>query len=155
MLRKIRSKKILGIIFENLKKRVELKILKYNKKLLYKLNLSNKDFENFIYLKEFNNKYDLNLKDIEIKKLNLENKRLGNNIFEDLANMNFNYLNELNLNTNNITDLNNLTNAKFDKLEIFNLNMNEVRDISILENVNWKLLKELKCSYNKISDIKV
>ena len=60
MLNKIRSKLILNIIFEKLKTRVKLKILKYNKQLLSRLNISQKDFEDFNILKEFNEKFKFN-----------------------------------------------------------------------------------------------
>ena len=66
MLDKIRSKFILNIIFEKLKTRVKLKILKYNKKLLSRLNISQIDFEDFKLLKEFSEKFKFKIKDIDI-----------------------------------------------------------------------------------------
>ena len=66
MLDKIRSKFILNNIFEKLKTRVKLKILKYYKKLLSRFNISQKDFEDFKLLKEFSEKFKFKIKDIDI-----------------------------------------------------------------------------------------
>ena len=74
MLRKIKSKKILKNIFKNLKNRIKLKILKYNKNLLFQLNIQKKDFENYLLLKEINPKYDLNIKDIDIDEFRIQRK---------------------------------------------------------------------------------
>ena len=75
MLRKIRSKYVLNIIFGKLKKRKELNLTKYNKKIIDKLNIKKNDFEDFIFLMEFNKKYNLKIKDIEIFGLNLNEKK--------------------------------------------------------------------------------
>ena len=90
MLNNIKSIKILNIIVGALKKRIELKLIKYNKKLMNKLNIKKEDFEQFILLKEMNLKFNLDIKDIEIKELNLENKNLGNDILEYLTKIKFN-----------------------------------------------------------------
>ena len=66
MLNKIRSNMILYKVFGILKKRIKLKIIKYNKSLLDKLNISNQDFEDFKILKEFNQKFKLYIRDIDI-----------------------------------------------------------------------------------------
>ena len=54
MLNNIKSKKILFIILGALKKRIELKLFKYNKKMINKLIITKEDFEQFILLKEMN-----------------------------------------------------------------------------------------------------
>ena len=51
MLNKIKSKYILNLIIGKLKKRIELKLVKYNKILINKLNITKEDFENFKSLK--------------------------------------------------------------------------------------------------------
>ena len=51
MLKKIRSAKILKNIFENIKKRIRLKILKYSKNMLGRLNINKNDFDDFIMKK--------------------------------------------------------------------------------------------------------
>ena len=102
MLNNIKSIKILNIIVGALKKRIELKLFKYNKKMINKLNIEKEDFEQFILLKEMNLKFNLDIKDIDIKELNLENKNLGNDILEYLTKIKFNKLKVLNLSKNNI-----------------------------------------------------
>ena len=117
MLNNIKSIKILNIIVGVLKKRIELKLFKYNKKMVNKLNIEKEDFEQFTLLKEMNLKFNLDIKDIEIKELNLENKNLGNDILEYLTKIKFNKLKVLKLRNNNISDIKGLENAKFAKLE--------------------------------------
>jgi len=51
MLNNIRSKKIMKIIFGNLKIRKKLYVIKYNKELLNKLDISKDDFLDFNILK--------------------------------------------------------------------------------------------------------
>ena len=48
MLTKINSEYILNIVFDNLKKKMKLKILKYNKNMLKLMNLGKKDFNDFL-----------------------------------------------------------------------------------------------------------
>ena len=117
MLNKVKSIMILKIIVGALKKRIELKLFKYNKKMINKLNIEKEDFEQFKLLKEMNLKFNLDIKDIEIKELNLENKNLGNDILEYLTKIKFNTLKVLKLRNNNISDIKGLENAKFAKLE--------------------------------------
>ena len=155
MLNKVRSLKILNIILGILKMRIKLKLLKYNKKILKKLNIKKEDFEQFIFLKEINRKFNLNIKDIDIKELNLENKNLVTDIIEFLSKIKFNALKVLNLFKNKISDIKVLEKVKFEKLELLNLNENNISNIDILEKVNFKELKELGLSKNKIEDIKV
>ena len=97
MLNNIKSKYILNLITGQLKKRIELKLVKYNKILINKLNITKEDFENFKLLKDMNNKFNLDIKDIEIKELNLEKRELGNEILEYLKKIEFKELKELNL----------------------------------------------------------
>ena len=72
MLKEIKSKYILKSIFSYLKSRFKLKIIKHNKKLLNKLNISKKTFEKYILLKELNEKYKVNIQDIDIKILSFD-----------------------------------------------------------------------------------
>ena len=97
MLNKVRSLKIFNNILGALKKRIELKLFKYNKKMINKLIIKKEDFEQFILLKEMNLKFNLDLKDIDIKELNFVNKNLGNDFIEYLSKINFNKLKVLNL----------------------------------------------------------
>ena len=119
-------------------------------------NNNNKCDNNNEYLKEINKKYNLNIKDINITKLDLRSKKIGNdglnNLFEKIH---FKELKELMLSENNISDINFLEKVKFEKLEKLDLSNNKISNIDILEKVNFKELKELDLYSNKISEIKV
>ena len=106
-------------------------------------------------LEEFNDKYNLEIKDMNITSLDLEDEDIGEEGFQDLCKMDFKELKELNLRNNNITDINLLEQVKFEKLETLNLTKNQITDISVLEKVNFKELKELYLYENKISDIDI
>ena len=67
MLNNIKSKYILNLVVGKLKKRIELKLVKYNKILINRLNITKEYFENFKSLKEMNNKFNLDIKDIKLK----------------------------------------------------------------------------------------
>ena len=125
-------------------------LLNYPIKDFIKMNKSNEQL-----LNEFNKKYNLKIKDAKIDKLDLRWKKLGNNGFEDLCQIEFKELKELILNNNNISDINPLGKAKFDKLEILDLSQNKISDIDIFERVNFKEMKQLYLGYNNISDIKI
>ena len=60
MLDKVKSKNILKEIFVKIKNKRKVNIIKYNKRIMIKLNINKEDFEIYITLKEFNNKYNLN-----------------------------------------------------------------------------------------------
>ena len=47
MLKNIKNKKVLFLIFEKLNIRIKLKTLKYNKEILNRLNIIKDDFEDF------------------------------------------------------------------------------------------------------------
>ena len=106
-------------------------------------------------LKEFNEKYNLKIRDTKIEKLDLRWKGLENIGFEDLCKIEFKELKELILNNNKISDIKALSKAKFEKLEILDLSQNMISNINMFENVNFKGLKQLYLCYNNISDIKV
>ena len=118
MLNNIRSRKILNIILGALKKRIELKLFKYNKKMINKLNITREDFEQFILLKEMNLKFNLDIKDIDIKELNLENKNLDSDIIDYLAKIKFNKFKDLNLSTNKIIRYKRIRKGKIGKIRI-------------------------------------
>ena len=87
MLDNVKSKYIIKQIFENIKNKRKLNIIKYNKRIKIKLDIDKKDFEIYITLKEFNNKYKINIEDIDIKELKLN---IGNEGLKDLVKINFN-----------------------------------------------------------------
>ena len=59
MLDKVKSKNTLKKIFERIKNKRKLNIIKYNKRIKIKLDINKEDFEIYITFKEFNNKYNI------------------------------------------------------------------------------------------------
>ena len=116
---------------------------------------SPKNEENESLLKEFNTKYNLDIPNTKIEKLNLYYKNIGNEGLKDLCNIEFKRLKKIDLFHNNISDINALEKSNFEKLEELDLGDNKISDINVLEKVNFKNLKILFLNYNKISDIKV
>ena len=88
----IKSNKILKDIFLFLKKRKKLKIIKINKKMMNKLNIKAEDFQDILLLKEMNQKFNLNIKDINIKKLDVWPRYLKNEILEFFSKIEFDEL---------------------------------------------------------------
>ena len=129
MLENVKSTYIIKEIFEKIKNKRKLNIIKYNKRILVRLNINKEEFEIYIGLKEFNNKYNTNIEDIDEKELNLSKRYLGNEGLKDLIKI------------------------KFKKLKKLDLGGNNISDISILEKVNLEQLKELDLRSNSISDI--
>ena len=155
MLENVKNKYIIEEIFGYVKNKRKLNTIKYNKKILAKLNLNKDHFENYIRLKEFNNKYNTNIEDIDIKELSFQDKNIGNEGLKFLCKIELKELNRLDLRGNEISDISILEKANFKELKELDLNGNEISDINILEKVNFKKLQELNLSFNKISDIKV
>ena len=77
MLENIKSKYIIKEIFENIKNKRKLNIIKYNKRLLVRLNINKEEFEIYLILKEFNNKYNTNIEDIDKNELNLIDNKIS------------------------------------------------------------------------------
>ena len=127
MLDNVKSKYIIKELFENIKNKRKLNIIKHNKRIKIKLNINKEDFKIYINLEEFNNKYNTNIEDIDIKELNLTERYIRDEGLKDLAKINFKELNKL------------------------DLSGNEISDINILEKVNFKDLKKLNLYYNNIS----
>ena len=102
MLDKIKSKLIIKEIFKKIKSKRKLNIIKYNKRLLTKLNIDKKDFEICTILNQYNKKYGTNIEDINIKELNLSDSVIKNKGLKDLIVIGFKKLKELNLCHNDI-----------------------------------------------------
>ena len=149
-----------------------------NNKLIgiHKGGNSNKDYNLGLFLKyalngfvennkklfEFNEKYGLNIKDLNITKLDLSSEHIGNEGLKLLCELELKELRELNLSNNNLSDISILEKAKFEKLEKLNLlynidsGCNNNTFYNVLEKVNFKELKELKINFNdKVQDMSV
>ena len=113
MLNKIKSKYIVIEIFEMMKNKRKMKIIKYNKSMAGKLDITTEDFKAYEILREFNQEHNLNIEDIDINILDLSGKNSGNEIFEDLNRIKLKRLENLNLSNNNISDINNLEKEAF------------------------------------------
>ena len=121
MLDKVKSIYILKKIFEKIKKKRKINIIKYNKRIIVKLNINKEDFEIYIMLKELNNKYNTNIKDLDIKELNLGARQIENEGLKVLVKIKFKELNKLDLSFNKISDISILDKANFKELKILNL----------------------------------
>ena len=156
MLDNIKSKIILKIVMEHLRQKLKLKIVKNNKKLINKLNLTIKDFQRFEKIRKLSAKYGLQLKDEGIiKTLNFKMDFAKNAIWEDLIDLKLDKLEVLNLNCNEITTIDLLEKVEFQKLKILILSNNKISDIKVLEKVEFKELKNLNLETNCISNINV
>ena len=67
----------------------KLNTIKYSKIIKERLNIYKKDFEVYLYIKEFNNTYKVNIEDIDIKKLNLSNLYIRNDALTLLSTIEF------------------------------------------------------------------
>ena len=131
MLENVKSKFIIEKIFEKINNKRKLNIIKYNKRILARLNINKKNFEIYEILKEFNDKYETNIEDIEIKELNLNKEYIGNEGLKDLIEIKFKQLIKLDFSYNNISDINILAKVNFKELNILILSENEISDIKI------------------------
>ena len=89
MLNNIKSRYILEMIFQILKHKRKLKIIKTNKKMLEKLQITIKDFQVYETLKKFNEKYSTNIEDLDIKEINLSDKKIGDEGLKFLCEIKF------------------------------------------------------------------
>ena len=121
------------------------------------LNYAIKDFisenKSEVLLKEFNKKYNIDIKDTNIKKLFIGNKIIGDEGFNDLIKIYFNELKEFRLGSNDITNITPLLHAKFENLEKLYLDNNKISDIGVLKKVRLNELEELYLNHNYIENI--
>ena len=99
-------------------------------------------------LLEFNEKYGLNIDNLNITKLSLFGENIGNEGLKELCELDLKQLKELNLSDNHLTDISYLINSKFTKLEKLNIQGNNISSYDILEQADFKELKELKLDYS-------
>ena len=177
MLKNVKSIHILQEIFINIHKKIKLKIIKHNKELLSRLDIKKKDFNIYSELIEFNKKYKFNIKDIDIRELDLKGENVLNEnalkIFDrikfinitklDLSNnlittldlllkLDLNELKVLILKNNDINDITSLGKIKIEKLEILDLSENKIKCICPLKKVKFEKLEVLDLSENWIDD---
>ena len=129
MLNDIKSNEILKLIFQKMKNKRKLKVIKRNKKIINRLNVTKDDFKAYETLKQLTKKFELKINDIDIDCLQLINKGVKN---EDLE-----YL------------------KIFKELKVLNISWNKISNIDIFEKLNLKKLNKLILSDNKISDINI
>ena len=155
MIDNVKNKYLLKKIFEKIGNKRKLNIIKYNKRIKVKLKINKNDFEIYATLKEFNDKYNSNIEDIDNKDINLSLRNIGNEGLKNLVKIKFKRFKELNLSYNNISEINVFEKVDFKQLNKLDLRYNEISDINILEKINFKELKKLNLGYNKISDINI
>ena len=102
---------------------------------------------------EFNKKYNTNIKNSEIKELNLRMKKLGNGVLKYLSRLELNQLEILDLSDNSISDINLLKKSSFPNLQSLSLDGNNITDLNPLCEANFPCLQGLFLFNNKINDI--
>ena len=105
-------------------------------------------------LKEFNNKFDKKVSGFE-KELNFGKMKLGNSILTSLKKINFDNLEILNLENNDIDDISCFNNWKLERLKELNLSDNNINDISVIKEINnlCSNIEKIDLSNNQISSI--
>ena len=107
-------------------------------------------------IKEFKEKYDKKISGYE-KILDLKDLNLGNDGLVCLRKNNFENLEILNLENNNISDIVCFSKWKLKRLKELNLSNNEIKDISIIKEILniCTNMEKINLSNNKINDIKI
>ena len=155
MLNAIKSQLIMKIIFENIKNKRKLKVIKYSNYLKNKLNISIKNYETYELLKVLNVVLDRNIEDIDIDYLGFYHPRNIQGILKFLSKIEFKELACLNISYNKIRSIDALEKYNFKKLQVLNLSHNIIRDISVLEKTEFKELTELDLCCNEIYHLDV
>ena len=155
MLDKIRSIYIVNRIFDFIKNKRKLKIIRYTKKFQKSLGITKKDFKVYELLQEFNQKYKTDIDDIDIFELDLTDKKLGNEGLNSLFKIEFKNLSSLTLCDNEITNINIFAKEKFKNLKDLDLGDNRITDIKVLEKAKFEDLEELYFDNNQISNIDI
>ena len=128
---------------ENLKK----KLKEYNNN-----GMKHENSKINITINEFNSLYHTSI-NLNGSALDLGFQNEGNDLLKKLSNFKFNCLKELNLRTNQISNINPFTNMNLDKLQTLNLYKNQIQDLSPLKNANLQDLIKINLQKNNISDI--
>ena len=108
-----------------------------------------------ITIDELNKKFNLSIPNRNTIIIDLNNKKLGDDILNYLCNMELNDVIRLYLGGNDITNINMLDKINMNNLEKLSLINNKISDISVLERVKFDNLKELYLYKNNISNIRI
>ena len=116
-----------------------------------------KNFTNFLKgynsLDLFNKNFNCNIKSYD-KKINLKEKEIGDVGLKLFCKLKFEKLEQLILENNKISNIDDLKYLSCPKLNKINLGHNNIRNINILQNINFPL-EELDLSSNRIDNINV
>ena len=96
-----------------------------------------------------NQKLEVNLTGNEIK-INLKGKNVGNFEFELLCSIPFKKLEELNLENNKISNIDEIKNLNSPGLTIINLSKNKIENIEPLEKIKSSNIQKIDLSFNEI-----
>ena len=94
-------------------------------------------------LKEFNEKFSLNIENTDVRELDFDEKNIGVDGLIALGKINFKNLEKLILNDNEISEIDGLAEPNFLNLKELDLSSNGISDISILEKVNFKIFRKI------------
>ena len=83
-------------------------------------------------LKEFNEKFSLNIENTDVRELDFDEKILGVDGLISLGKINFKNLEKLILSDNEISEIDGLTELKFFNLKELDLSSNGISDINVL-----------------------
>lgn len=128
--------------------------LNYNsnnvKKIIYKYTKENREAT---YIQKFNEIYKTNVSK-KSSKINLEGCSLGDEGLRLLCNINFNNLQEMNLNDNGIINISYLRKLLVNnpKINIISLQKNNITDISVFNEVDLPQIEEIDLRENDIDD---
>ena len=153
MLSNINSKYVINLVFKHMRNKRKLKIIINNKSLMERLDINKTDFQIYNTLKKLNQDFSTNIRDIDIKILDISKKSIGNKGLSDLIKLKINDLKVLNLIGNNISKIDFLSKAEFKGLNVLILSGNKISDLDALDKTNFKELIQLDLGNNQISDI--
>ena len=149
MLKNIKSSYILKQIFGNIINKKKLKLIKYDKKISDKMDITLQNYKDEFF-KEFNTKFDIKLADINNQLLNLKNKKVENAKLDFLSKVKFESLNALYLNNNEITEIKAIEKVSYKGIKYLNLSGNKITDIEPITKANFAELKILYLMNNEI-----
>ena len=153
----IKEKEIDNLKNENKKLNNKIKKLTIENEELKNYNKKNNNkqikISNLSSIHEYTDTFELSVIDVNTKILDICFKNGGNELLQNISNLNFNELEELKLFHNKISDINPLKSMKLENLHSLHLYHNLITDISPLQVCNLEQLQNLYLQYNNIRDI--